>query len=99
MSETAEGAPVAGTAPARRHGIVAGKMALLAAAMFGFGYLMVPLYDIICDLTGLNGKTGRVSSAEAEAGCRAGGAGRSPSSSSRASTRAVRGPSARTSAA
>ena len=69
MSGTDEGAPVADTAPpARRHGIVAGKMVLLAAAMFGFGYLMVPLYDVICDITGLNGKTGRVSSAEAEAG-------------------------------
>ena len=27
---------------------------------------MVPIYDIICDITGLNGKTGRVSVAEAE---------------------------------
>ena len=47
------------------HGKVAGKMLLLACAMFGFGYLMVPLYDIICDITGLNGKTGRVSTAAA----------------------------------
>lgn len=45
----------------RSHGRVAGKMLFLACAMFGFGYLMVPLYDIICDITGLNGKTGRVS--------------------------------------
>ncbi|NND91092.1 MAG: cytochrome c oxidase assembly protein [Granulosicoccus sp.] len=43
------------------HGRVAGKMLLLACAMFGFGYLMVPLYNIICEVTGLNGKTGRVS--------------------------------------
>lgn len=28
--------------------------------MFGFGYLMVPIYDIFCEITGLNGKTGRV---------------------------------------
>ncbi len=48
----------------RSHGVVAGKMLLLACAMFGFGYLMVPLYDIICDITGLNGKTGRVSVSE-----------------------------------
>ena len=48
---------------ARSHGLVAGKMLALACAMFGFGYLMVPLYDIICDITGLNGKTGRVSAA------------------------------------
>jgi len=42
---------------------VVGKMLTLACAMFGFGYLMVPMYDIICDITGLNGKTGRVSAA------------------------------------
>lgn len=47
------------------HAKVAGKMVTLAFAMFGFGYLMVPLYDIICDITGINGKTGRVSTAEA----------------------------------
>jgi len=49
----------------KRHGLVAGKSLLLAFAMFGFGYLMVPIYDIICEVTGLNGKTGRVSVAEA----------------------------------
>jgi cytochrome c oxidase assembly protein subunit 11 len=26
--------------------------------MFGFGFAMVPLYDVFCDITGLNGKTG-----------------------------------------
>ncbi|MFT6301189.1 MAG: cytochrome c oxidase assembly protein subunit 11 [Granulosicoccus sp.] len=51
----------------KSHAKVVGKMAALAFAMFGFGYLMVPLYDIICDITGINGKTGRVSSAEATA--------------------------------
>lgn len=33
------------------------KLVLATVAMFGFGYLLVPLYDIICDITGLNGKT------------------------------------------
>ena len=28
--------------------------------MFGFGYAMVPLYDAFCQITGLNGKTQRV---------------------------------------
>ena len=28
-------------------------------AMFGFGFALVPLYDIICEVTGLNGKTNR----------------------------------------
>ncbi len=50
----------------RSHKLVAGKMLVLAAAMFGFGYLMVPIYDIICEVTGLNGKTGRVSIQEAQ---------------------------------
>ena len=26
--------------------------------MFGFGFALVPLYDVFCDLTGINGKTG-----------------------------------------
>ena len=26
--------------------------------MFCFGFLLVPIYDVICDVTGLNGKTG-----------------------------------------
>ena len=43
------------------------KMALVAVGMFGFGYLLVPLYDVFCDITGLNGKTGRVAEAEVEA--------------------------------
>jgi cytochrome c oxidase assembly protein subunit 11 len=33
------------------------KLLLFSIAMFGFGYLLVPLYDVICDITGLNGKT------------------------------------------
>ena len=51
----------------KSHAMVAGKMLAFAVGMFGFGYAMVPIYDIICDITGLNGKTGRVSIAEAEA--------------------------------
>ncbi|CAH0992993.1 Cytochrome c oxidase assembly protein CtaG [Sinobacterium norvegicum] len=33
------------------------KLFLLTAAMFGFGFLLVPIYDVLCDVTGLNGKT------------------------------------------
>lgn len=29
----------------------------LVAGMFGFVFAMVPLYDVFCDITGLNGKT------------------------------------------
>lgn len=41
------------------------KLFLIPIAMFGFGYLMVPLYDVFCDITGLNGKTGAISEARA----------------------------------
>ncbi|WP_020394319.1 cytochrome c oxidase assembly protein [Thiolinea disciformis] len=41
------------------------KLFLIPIAMFGFGYAMVPLYNVFCEVTGLNGKTGAISSAEA----------------------------------
>ena len=39
------------------------KLAGLTLAMFGFGFALVPLYDVFCEITGLNGKTGRVEAA------------------------------------
>jgi len=33
------------------------KLVLVVFAMFGFGFALVPLYDVFCDITGLNGKT------------------------------------------
>jgi cytochrome c oxidase assembly protein subunit 11 len=30
------------------------RLAAVSAAMFGFGFALVPLYDVFCDLTGLN---------------------------------------------
>ena len=33
----------------------------LAFGMFGFGYALVPLYDLICDITGLNGASASLS--------------------------------------
>jgi len=30
---------------------------LLAVGMFGFAFALVPLYDVFCELTGINGKT------------------------------------------
>lgn len=35
-----------------------GRLALTVIGMFAFGFALVPLYDVFCDLTGLNGKTG-----------------------------------------
>jgi cytochrome c oxidase assembly protein subunit 11 len=37
------------------------QLALVTALMFGFGYALVPLYNVFCEITGLNGKTGRLS--------------------------------------
>lgn len=34
------------------------RLLLVVVAMFGFGFAMVPLYSVFCDITGLNGKTG-----------------------------------------
>lgn len=44
------------------------RLLLVTAAMFGFGYALVPLYDLVCDITGFNGRTGVVSEADAAAG-------------------------------
>ena len=46
--------------------VTAKKLGLFAVAMFGFGYAMVPLYDVLCEVTGLNGKTGEISQQEAK---------------------------------
>ena len=33
------------------------RTALVAGGMFGFGFAMVPIYNVFCKVTGLNGKT------------------------------------------
>jgi cytochrome c oxidase assembly protein subunit 11 len=33
------------------------KLVLAVVIMFAFGFALVPLYDVFCDITGLNGKT------------------------------------------
>ncbi len=33
------------------------RLLLLVVGMFGFGFAMVPLYNVFCEITGLNGKT------------------------------------------
>ena len=43
------------------------KLAIIPLLMFGFGFALVPLYDVFCDITGLNGKTGRVEASEIDA--------------------------------
>ncbi len=43
------------------------KLALIPILMFGFGFALIPLYDVFCDITGLNGKTGRVEASQIDA--------------------------------
>jgi cytochrome c oxidase assembly protein subunit 11 len=40
------------------------KLLVAAVLMFGFGFALVPLYDVICDVTGLNGKTSSSAAAD-----------------------------------
>ncbi|MDH3635748.1 MAG: cytochrome c oxidase assembly protein [Gammaproteobacteria bacterium] len=40
------------------------RLAAIPLLMFGFGFALVPLYDVFCDITGLNGKTGRIEASE-----------------------------------
>ncbi len=41
----------------------AGKIAVFCVLMLGFGYALVPLYDALCDLTGLSGSTSNLNQA------------------------------------
>jgi cytochrome c oxidase assembly protein subunit 11 len=43
------------------------KLGFFALVMFGFGYAMVPFYDVICEVTGIGGRTGVISQSEANA--------------------------------
>ncbi len=48
------------TAPANTpatHGRLIGKLAAIVLASFAFGFALVPLYDVLCAVTGFNGKT------------------------------------------
>ena len=48
------------TTAARANRRTAGRLAVVVLAMFGFGYALVPLYDVLCEITGLGGRTGVV---------------------------------------
>lgn len=42
------------------------QLTVVTLAMFGFGFALVPLYEVFCEITGLNGKdVNRISAAEA----------------------------------
>ncbi|MEK7815237.1 MAG: cytochrome c oxidase assembly protein [Pseudomonadota bacterium] len=44
---------------ARANRRLAVKLGVVTLAMFGFGYALSPMYDLMCQAFGLNGKTGR----------------------------------------
>lgn len=43
------------------------RLLALAVAMFGFGFLLVPLYDVFCEITGFGGRTNDTAVAATEA--------------------------------
>jgi len=43
-----------------------GMLTAMAVAMFGFGYLLVPLYDKFCEITGIGGRTGEAVTVDVE---------------------------------
>lgn len=45
---------------ARSNRRLALQLGAVTLAMFGFGYALSPMYDLMCQALGLNGKTGRV---------------------------------------
>ena len=54
MAENSESRQVALEQANRRTGK---KLFVVAVLMFGFGYAMIPLYSVLCKVTGINGKT------------------------------------------
>ncbi|MFQ5608839.1 MAG: cytochrome c oxidase assembly protein [Woeseiaceae bacterium] len=47
---------------------LAARLLVMAAAMFAFGFLVLPpLYDVFCDITGFGGRTNKTAEAVAEA--------------------------------
>ncbi len=46
------------TSAQTRNGKTAWQLSLIVFGMFGFGFALVPLYDLLCEVTGLGGRTG-----------------------------------------
>ena len=49
-----------------------GRLLIMAVAMFGFGFALVPLYDVFCEITGFGGRTNTEAVAVEEAHATAG---------------------------
>lgn len=52
---------------AERNGLLVAKLGGVAVGMFAFGYALVPLYDVFCEITGLNGRTAAQAAVVSEA--------------------------------
>ncbi len=48
----------------KKNSRLAVKLVAMAVGMFGFGYALVPLYDVFCDITGINGKTDTIAASD-----------------------------------
>jgi cytochrome c oxidase assembly protein subunit 11 len=48
------------------HKLLSLKLVVLTLAMFGFGFALVPIYDVFCDVTGLGGRTANAAEAVEE---------------------------------
>lgn len=60
--------PANQSAPKRSNARVIGWCLSGVVGMFAFGFALVPLYDVFCDITGINGKTsGRYEATETSA--------------------------------
>jgi len=44
-----------------------GRLLVLTAVMFGFGFALVPLYDVFCEITGFGGRTNATAAVVEEA--------------------------------
>lgn len=47
----------------KKHAKLIGQLGLVVVGMFAFGFALVPLYDALCNITGLNGKSDSIISA------------------------------------
>jgi cytochrome c oxidase assembly protein subunit 11 len=49
------------------HRSLVAQLLVMTVAMFGFGFLLVPLYDVFCEITGFGGRTNEVATVVEEA--------------------------------
>ena len=49
------------------HGSLIAQLLVMTVAMFGFGFMLVPLYDVFCEITGFGGRTNTEAQVVAEA--------------------------------